>query len=300
MTQVFVMVIKFFVNVAIFLIVALAIVLLPFVIMCIFQFIRYYRKGYRIPKKKALSTYHKRPILKRLFWDFPEQFVKDRLDTSADAFPYHGLIMICGEQGSGKTCCMVHMLQSLKKMYPMVHISSNIALDFQDSEITSPDDIILKNNGEYGCIKVLDEIQNWFNSCESGSFPPEMLSEISQQRKQHSLFIGTSQLFHRISKPIREQTHYLLMPMTIAGCMTIVRVYKPKLDDDGNVEKMRRLKTYMFVHNDEIRNAYDTFEKVKRLSVKGWKPRAEQLPTEEKPPVFNISTEDNKKKGAKK
>lgn len=300
MTNVLIMVIRFFISVFLFVFAAIAIALIPFVVMCLVRLIHYMRKGYRFPKKKYLSTYHKPNIFKRIFFDFPDQFIKDRLTTSADSFPYHGLIMICGEQGAGKTCCLVHMLQALKKMYPQVHISSNISLNFQDSEINSPDDIILKNNGVHGCIKVLDEIQNWFNSCESGSFPPEMLSEVSQQRKQYSLFVGTSQLFNRISKPIREQTHYLLLPMTIAGCMTIVRVYKPRLDDDGNVEKMRKIKTYMFIHNDEIRNAYDTYEKVKRLSIKGWKPRSEQLRAEDKAQTISIDvTESTDKKKAK-
>ena len=274
------MVIDFIVSVASWLIGAVIIALIPFAVVCLIRYIYYYRKGYRIPQRKHLSTYHKHSFLRRLFWDFPDRFVKDRLIRNPDAFPYNGLIMICGEQGSGKSMCSVHMLLALKKMYPKLHISSNIRLTFQDSIIESPDDIILRNNGESGCIKFLDEIQNWFNSNESANFPPEMLSEVSQQRKQYSLFVGTSQKFNRIGKAIREQTSYLLLPLTIAGCMTIVRVYKPTLDTNGEMIKKRAVKTYFFVHSEEIREAYDTYEKVKRLSMKGWKPRSEQITTD--------------------
>ncbi len=256
---------------------AVAIALIPFAVVCLIRYIHYRRQGYQFKPRQHLSTYHKPNFFRRLFWDFPDRFIKDRLTLNPDAFPYNGLIMVCGEQGSGKSCAIVHMLLSLKKMYPQLKISSNISLTFQDSTIEGPEDIIFSNNGEFGCVKFLDEIQNWFNSNESANFPPEMLQEVCQQRKQYSLIVGSSQKFNRISKPIREQTSYLLLPMTICGCMTIVRVYKPNVDSNGEVKDKRRIKTYFFVHDEEIRNAYNTFEKVKRLSMKGWKPRSEQL-----------------------
>ena len=277
MWTLFKMVVDFILAIAKFLLIGLVIVLVPFLVVCLIRYIYYKRQGYTIKPRQHLSTYHKRNFFKRLFWDFPDRFVKDKLTLNPDAFPYNGLIMVCGEQGSGKSCAIVHMLLSLKKMYPQLKISSNISLTFQDSTIEGPEDIIFSNNGEYGCVKFLDEIQNWFNSNESANFPPEMLQEVCQQRKQYSLIVGSSQKFNRISKPIREQTSYLLLPMTICGCLTVVRVYKPNVDSNGEVKDKRRIKTYFFVHDDEIRNAYNTFEKVKRLSMKGWKPRTEQL-----------------------
>lgn len=257
--------------------VIIGIALIPFVVMCIIKYVYYRSKGYKVKQREYLSTYHKPNFFKRLFWDFPDRFVKDRLTLNPDAFPYNGLIMVCGEQGSGKSCASVHALLALKKMYPKLLTLSNIYLNFQDGTIESPDDLIFKNNGEYGCVKFLDEIQNWFNSNESANFPPEMLQEICQQRKQNSLIIGTCQRFNRIGKAIREQTSFLLLPITVCGCLTIVRVYKIKCDTNGEISDKRRVKTYFFVQTDEIRDAYNTFEKVKRLSMKGWKPRTEQI-----------------------
>lgn len=297
MWSMFKMVIDFIIQIAIILLCVLAVALIPFAFVCLIRYIHYYRKGYRIPAKKHLSTYHKRGMLKRIFWDFPDRFVLDRLTNNPDKFPYNGLIMICGEQGAGKSMASVHLLSTLKKMFPKLHIYSNIAIDFQDGVIENPDDIILRNNGIYGCVKFLDEIQNWFNSNESASFPPEMLSEVSQQRKQYSLFVGTSQKFNRIGKAIREQTSYLLLPLTIAGCLTVVRVYKPTLDTSGEITKKRRIKTYFFVHTDEIRNAYDTYEKVRRLSMKGWKARSEQITAETEKSVVVADIAQPPKKG---
>lgn len=263
----------------------------PFAVVCIIRYVHYYRRGKRLKVGSHVSTYHRRSKLKRLFWDFPDRLVKDMLERSPDNFPYCGIIMVCGEQGAGKTVCVVDLLMKLKKMFPAVRISSNTPIkcsDWEAEEINSPDNLILNDNGVKGCIKVLDEIQNWFNSMESKDFPPEMLGEISQQRKQHSLFIGTSQRFTRISKAIREQTHYLLLPLTLFGCITFVRVYKPDVSEDGTVNKKRRIKTYFFVHSDEVRNAYDTYAKIKRLSLKGWKSRSEQLTAEPPRPSVNI------------
>lgn len=285
------MVIDFILFVAKWLFILLAIVSIPFAFVCLIRYIHYRRQGYKIKQREHLSTYHKRSFLKRIFWDFPDRFVKDRLTLNPDAFPHNGLIMVCGEQGSGKSLCIVHLLLALKQMFPQLMILSNIYLSFQDGTIEGPDDIIFTNNGEYGCVKFIDEIQNWFNSNESANFPPEMLQEVCQQRKQYSLIVGSAQKFNRISKPIREQTSYLLLPMTICGCLTIVRVYKPNVDPNGEVKNKRRIKTYFFVHDDVIRNAYNTFEKVKRLSMKGWKPRTEQLSSDAPAPTLIMAAD---------
>ena len=277
----------------------LGFVMLPFAIVCLIRFFHYSRRGFRLKAATHISTYHRRSKLKRLFWDFPDRFIKDMFERSPDTFPYSGIVLVCGEQGAGKTVCVVDLLLKLKRKFPGVRISSNTPIscnDWKADEISSPDQLILNDNGEKGCIKVLDEIQNWFNSMESKDFPPEMLGEISQQRKQHSLFVGTSQRFTRISKAIREQTHYLLLPFTVFGCITFVRAYKVKVKEDGTLESKRRIKFYFFVHSDEIRNAYDTYAKIKRLSLKGWKPRSEQLPADISQPVIQISAEIKNKK----
>ena len=172
---------------------------------------------------------------------------------------------------------MLYVRLTVLRRYPDVKIRSNIDLTFQDGKITSWKDLILCNNGKSGQIEFLDEIQNWFSSNESKNFPVEMLQEITQQRKQRKIIVGTVQAFQRAAKPIREQTTLLYYPFTVGGCLTFVRVYKPKLDYDGAVSKLSLRKLYWFVHTDELRNSYDTYHKVERLSVVGFQPRSEQL-----------------------
>ena len=257
--------------------------LLPFFVSVFFFIIYYYLKGKRRRKPKYRRKIKKFSIIgwifsvfKRLLWDLPQRFVLDWYNKNPDAFNEYGVHIFAGEQGSGKSIAVAEFILRLKKMYPGCKILTNIDFKEQDGKVTSPDDFIMNNNGELGMVVFLDEIQNWFSSMESKNFPPEALEDITQQRKQRKIFLGTSQVFTRVSKPIREQTTLLYKPLTIAGCLTVVRVYKCKLDDSGTVKKEILRKLYFFVHTDEIRQAYDTYERVERLVSKGFKPRSEQ------------------------
>lgn len=236
----------------------------------------YLIKGSKLPKRTEKSIYKKRNIFVRLFFDFPRALARDFLNRNPDAMKIHGIYMFCGEQGSGKTIAAIQFLREQLKKHPKIRIKSNIKISFQHGKITHWTQILNSNNGSIGEIDFIDEIQNWFSSNESKNFPVEMLSEVTQQRKQHKVIVGTSQVFTRMSKPLREQTKFLCLPFTIAGCLTVVRVYKPVLDDTGTMINKNFVKMYFFVHDKELRDCYDTFEKVERLSSKGFQPATER------------------------
>lgn len=102
-------------------------------------------------------------------------------------------------------------------------------------------------------------------------FPQKCCGEISQQRKQRKCIIGTAQVFGRVAKPIREQTSYVYLPKTIMGCLTVVRVTKPIYYDETNFTFKRYIRTYIFAHRPEIRDSFDTYLKVKKMSEIGFK-----------------------------
>ena len=83
-------------------------------------------------------------------------------------------------------------------------------------------------------------------------------------------------LFTHLSKPIREQTKFLCLPNTLFGCLTFVRIYKPVFDDTGTMISKEFVKLYFFVHDKELRECYDTFEKVQRLANVGFQPATER------------------------
>ena len=282
-------ILSMFQSIILFICKAIGIAILPFFVMTFFFMIVFYIKGKRRKKPTYRKTYKKPKKLKVLLIDFPRRLALDWYNRNPDALHEYGVHLFAGEQGSGKSIAVAWMILKLKAMYPACQIGTNIDFKDQNFKVESPEDFIMRNNGELGMIIFLDEIQNWFSSMESKNFPVEALEDITQQRKQRKIFIGTSQVFTRVAKPIREQTTLLYKPFTIAGCLTFVRIYKAKLDEAGTVKKEKLRKLDFFVHTDELRNAYNTYERVERLTQKGYKPRQEQLTNDNN---FNLNLND--------
>lgn len=249
-----------------------------------------FKKGYKL-KKGFKPKLVKRSILKRLYVDFPRRWALDVYERDPDQFKEYGLHMFCGHQGSGKTISMVHLIQSLQAKYPKLQLMTNMEMVGEDFKLSHWRDLIDNTNGEKGMICVLDEIQNWFNSMQSKNFPPEMLTEISQQRKQQKMLIGTSQVFSRIAKPIREQTTFVYCPRTILGCLTIVRRTRPEFWNDEKQIFTKFEKTYFFVHDDKIRNAFDTYKKIEKYSTQGFKETSDFVPSSKSDSNFKFNVD---------
>ncbi len=254
------------------------IVLVPFVSFFLLQFILIIThiiilrfKGYkRIKPSLKTSEPVRYGLLKRIFYLLPKQYAYDIMTRDPDEFNYYGLHMFCGEQGSGKTISVTEFLLFLQSKYPNLKVRTNMHYKYQDSQLYHWKQLIKNDNGIYGQVEVIDEIQTWFSSNESRNFPPTMLTEISQQRKQRKMLIGTAQVFSRISKPIREQVTFVYLPKTYLGCLTVVSMAKAS-DYDYELNKFKKIiKRYFFVHSDKIRNAYDTYSKVERYKEVGF------------------------------
>ena len=244
----------------------------PFILVFLIYFIISVISGKRLKKatiKKDKPYYSKKDnllsVLYKIYILLPVRLIKDIFESDPDIFKITGVHVFCGEQGTGKTISAVHFCKRLKELYPLATVGSNITLSFKDFDIVGIDDIISNTNGEKGQINFVDELQNWFSSSNSKSFPPSMLTEITQQRKQRKCLVATSQVFTRLAKPIREQVTLLYKPLTFFGCFTWVRVYKPAISDDGLVDKSTYIRSYCFVHDDYLRSCYDTYERVKNI-----------------------------------
>lgn len=217
------------------------------------------------------GKFEKQSFFQRVFFEFPFRYVDDLFNCQDYEFNENGFHLIVGEQGSGKTISLVYLLLKYKQLYPKLKIRTNMGFKLEDGVINSWRDLVFSNNGIYGQIDVLDEVQNWFNSLQSKDFPVEMLQEITQQRKQRKMIIGTSQVWNRVAKPIREQVKLVYKPTTILGCLTICPYFKPVINDDGQADKMLYRGCFFFVHNDLIRNSFDTYKKIEYMSLNGFK-----------------------------
>lgn len=225
------------------------------------------------PKRK--KSFH--PVTD-IFFKLPWQVGKDKARSDPSDFAYKGIVIFTGEQGQGKSISMIQFARSMKEEFPECMVLSNTQVDFQDMFITDYRPICEIENGKKGIIVIMDELQNWFNSKQSKDFPPEMLSVVTQQRKQRRILLGTAQQFYMLSKDIRSQvaTGEIRSCHTFLGAYTLVIRKKPYFDAEGNLIKTRFLGMYGFVHDDDLRNCYDTYATVKNLSISGFKPSSER------------------------
>lgn len=227
-------------------------------------------KGKRFKKGKH-NIVKKHGFFRKLFVDLPKQFVNDLFDRDPEFFQYQGMIIFEGRQGSGKTTSMVEYAMHMQKEYPLAKCITNLAYTKEDEALTDWRMLINYKNGIKGVIVCMDELQNWFSSNDSKNFPPEMLEVITQNRKNRRIILGTAQNFYLLSKAIRTQTTEVRRCATLLGCLTIVRRFEPILDAEGNVAEWKKKGMYFFVHNKELRDSYDTFKVIQRLSKVGFK-----------------------------
>lgn len=213
----------------------------------------------------------KKSFFRKLFIDAPKQVAEDMFNRDPDFFKYQGIHLFAGEQGSGKTVAMTEFIMRMQQEYAEAKCITNYAYKNQDDELTDWRQLIDYKNGIKGVIVGIDEIHMWFSSNESRDFPPDFLEVICQNRKNRRCIVASSQVFTRIAKPLREQTTLLYLPYTFLGCITVVLIKKPEIDTDGNVKKLKHRGSYWFVHDKALRDAFDTYKAIERLSKYGFK-----------------------------
>lgn len=243
-----------------------------------YQFIKYTKfKGMKLKKGHGIIQ-KKDGVFKRLFYLFPRQLSLDIINGDPDEFKPWGVHLICGEQGSGKTITTVWLLDEWKRKYPLSQCYTNMDYLYQDGAITHWKNLFDYRNGIYGTIKVIDELPTWFSSLQSKDFPVEMLGEISQQRKQRSAIIGTAQLFNRVGKPIREQTHFVYLPITILGVLTIVRKSKVQYWNEDKQRFTKYTGIFFLIQTPKLRGAFDTLKKIDKYAEDGFYSNPQFLP----------------------
>lgn len=245
-------------------------IILIFVLSCTIFLVKGLLEGRRIPKggKRKLKEPN---LLIKLFYQVPKQFIEDIFNKPEDFFKYQGMIVFEGRQGMGKTISMVKYMQDMQYQYPNALCTTNLSYTNENKPLKTWKMLINYKNGFKGVIVAMDELQNWFSSNDSKNFPPEMLSVITQNRKNRRIILGTSQNFYLLSKAIRSQTTEVRRCATYFGCLTIVRRVEPILDSEGNVREWKKRGMYCFVHDKELRDSYNTWKVIERLKEVGFK-----------------------------
>lgn len=202
----------------------------------------------------------------------------DFFRSHPDYFRPEGLLVFCGEQGSGKTLSAVQYVRRLCEEYPKAVLCTNVDITGlpDTTEVVEYDGLdCLKRleNGYFGVIYLIDEIHLEFNSLESKNIDIEVMVEVSQQRKQRKHIIGTSQVYGRLAKPFREQIRNVVLCSNFCKVLQINTL----IDGSKSTEKDGHLvtdtvKKFFWFHMPELYNSYDTYAKMRRYK-KEWNGR---------------------------
>lgn len=184
-----------------------------------------------------------------------------------------GLIVFTGAQGTGKTLSAVNYVENLLNAYPKAKLVTNLELKnypFDDERIfffQNGDDLSKYDNDEFGVIFLIDEIQLYFNSLQSKNINPDVMVQISQQRKQRKHIVSTSQVFGRMAKPLREQFSSVLVCNNIFGFIQFNKLVDRDSvgeNDNGTSLKGQVKKRFLWFHSPKDYGKYDTYHVIKQ------------------------------------
>ncbi len=188
--------------------------------------------------------------------------------NNPDYFYPDGIWVFCGPQGSGKTLSAVQCLQKVCKEYPKAIVVSNLDVKGIDNEVVlfeNYEQLKEMDNGIYGIIFFLDELHVLWNSLESKDIPISEMACFCQMRKNRRVIIGTSQVYSRIAKPIREQLKFAIDCRNYFGIFQANTVLDPAESIEKNgVMEAKVVGRHFWFHRPELYKSYDTLFKIER------------------------------------
>lgn len=192
--------------------------------------------------------------------------------NNPDYFYPSGIWVFCGTQGSGKTLSAVQCLKKICKEYPKAIVCTNLDIKgIENKTIVFEDYEQLKtlDNGIEGIIFFLDELHILWNSLESKDIPISEMACFCQMRKNRRVIIGTSQVYSRIAKPIREQLQYVITCKNYFGLLQHNTILDPSesVEKNGEVEA-KVIGNKFWFHTPKLYGAYDTLFKIEKANRK--------------------------------
>ena len=192
--------------------------------------------------------------------------------NNPDYFYPAGIWVFCGPQGSGKTLSAVQCLKKICKEYPSAIVCTNLKIEGINNEVIEFEDyeqLKTLDNGIKGIIFFLDELHILWNSLESKDIPVSEMACFCQMRKNRRVIIGTSQVYSRIAKPIREQLQFAIDCKNYFGLLQHNVILDPadSIEKNGNVEAKVIGHKFWF-HSPELYNSYDTLFKIEKAQRK--------------------------------
>lgn len=198
----------------------------------------------------------------------------DKATNNRDAFPYKGIVVYEGNQGNGKTISLVHDTLCIMRQYPKCALLDNLGivteLQNEHHNLDHWKQLIELNNGIFGYVVCIDEFQNWCSNklykSSSVCSAIDLLSIVTQNRKNRRIILGTCQKFFMLDKSVRTQCSEIRSCFTLFGCISGYIRKAPYFDGEGNIKQVKFKGIRLFVHSTELRNSYDTYKVIQALS----------------------------------
>lgn len=258
---------------------AILLIIITIIMIIYFGYMFYWVK---IKKCKTSGEEHYRVKKENLFKVIRlgiKQATYDRATRNIEHIPerWTGLICVEGMPGTGKSTTAVWDSIVKKTEYPKMKIYTNMDVKFQNGSIDTWKDLMRYNNEEFGQIYILDELSSLLNARSWKDFPPEALDLITQSRKVRTRILYTTQDFKMTDINLRRLTREVWRPITAMRTICFILKYKPTINSEGKVEKMK-LKGIDFYRQDKkLRDSFDTRKQIGRIKREGFAPRESQI-----------------------
>lgn len=193
-------------------------------------------------------------------------------------YPYSGLEVLMGGQGKGKTISACKMIKERLEKYPNCIFITNVEIKgiknktiyFSNSdelvEILKKEIVPEERNGY---LIFIDEIHVVLAEL-FGKTDPIFLTFLSQQRKLSINIIGTSQMYNKLPRVIRD---YLRQSGQIIECSNwfkLIQINKVLNMDNVQEDSKNNLnwqgcRLEFFFHTKELYESYDTFAVISQI-----------------------------------
>lgn len=187
---------------------------------------------------------------------------------------FWGIYQFVALPGEGKTLSMVAHMERVRKELGSenVYIATNFFYKNENMRIDHWTDMIkaatYAEDHKMHSIVALDEIHTTFDASDWKSFPAELLSLLSFNRKFGMQFLCSSQIYDRIPRKVRDIANYTIICKNTLGLdRHFSNLYYTKTNYDDKFSGQRKHAEFIrtFVADDHLYSLYDTLAKVDKM-----------------------------------
>lgn len=201
-----------------------------------------------------------------------------RMKNKQTIFPYYGIEAFMGRFGAGKTLGCVFKCITILEQYPEcilitntdINGISNVTYRFSSAEeLVKVMSQVIEEKNVNGYVIFIDELHVVLSDLFSHS-DPIFLTYLSQLRKLGIYIIGTSQLYNKLPRMVRDYLRLsgqIVFCNKILGGITILQyVDMETCEETSRINLDYKIKSYdWFFHTIQLYESYDTFAVVSQI-----------------------------------